>query len=211
MTRWLLRAGWAVLGIIGIALIGLMVWEPFAAEQGAAPASDWETPYRAEIIRSEYGVPHIYGERDADVAYGVAIAHAEDDFFTLQDVVAMARGRYGAIAGEEGAKVDYAYHLLDARGTAERHYGQLPADTRALLEAYASGLNQYAREHPGEVKLAKLFPVNGVDIAAGFALRQPFFFGLGSVIGDLVEGKGMRPNMVRQFRVMALPPMPHRS
>ncbi|MXO89477.1 penicillin acylase family protein [Pontixanthobacter aquaemixtae] len=191
MKRWLVRGAWLLLGVTFTVLIGLMVWEPFAAQKGAAPGQD--RTYQAEILRSEFGVPHIYGETDADVAYGVAIAHAEDDFFTLQDVVAMARGRYGAIAGEEGAQIDYAYHLLDARGTAERHYGKLPQDTRALFEAYATGLNQFAQEHPDEVKLANLFPVNGEDIATGFALRQPFFFGLGNTIGPLVAGEALNP------------------
>ncbi|WP_128891985.1 penicillin acylase family protein [Erythrobacter sp. HKB08] len=185
------RIGFAVLGFVLVVFVGLITWEPFHAEAGEPPATT--RIYEAEIVRSEFGVPHIYGETDADVAYGVAIAHAEDDFFTLQDVMAMARGRYGAIAGEEGAQVDYVYHLLDARGTAQRHYAKLPADTRELFEAYATGLNQYAEEHPGELKLANLFPVNGEDIAAGFALRQPFFFGLNNVIEPLVSGAPLRP------------------
>jgi len=188
--KWLLRGGFALLALILVAFIGLATWEPFFAHQGKAPDGDHE--YSAEIIRSEYGVPHIYGKTDADVAFGVAIAQSEDDFFTLQDVIAMARGRYGAIAGEDGAAVDYVYHLLDARGTAQRHYGSLPEDTRALFEAYATGLNQYARDNPGEVKLAKLFPMNGEDVAAGFALRQPFFFGLNNVIQPLVSGDPLR-------------------
>jgi len=188
--KWLLRGGFALLALILVAFIGLATWEPFFAHQGKAPDGDRE--YSAEIIRSEYGVPHIYGKTDADVAFGVAIAQSEDDFFTLQDVIAMARGRYGAIAGEDGAAIDYVYHLLDARGTAQRHYGSLPEDTRALFEAYATGLNQYARDNPGEVKLAKLFPMNGEDVAAGFALRQPFFFGLNNVIQPLVSGDPLR-------------------
>jgi len=188
--KWLLRGGFALLALILVAFIGLATWEPFFAHQGKAPDGDRE--YSAEIIRSEYGVPHIYGKTDADVAFGVAIAQSEDDFFTLQDVIAMARGRYGAIAGEDGAAVDYVYHLLDARGTAQRHYGSLPEDTRALFEAYATGLNQYARDNPGEVKLANLFPMNGEDVAAGFALRQPFFFGLNNVIQPLVSGDPLR-------------------
>ena len=188
--KWLFRGGFALLALMLVAFIGLATWEPFFAHQGKAPDGDRE--YSAEIIRSEYGVPHIYGKTDADVAFGVAIAQSEDDFFTLQDVIAMARGRYGAIAGEDGAAVDYVYHLLDARGTAQRHYGGLPEDTRALFEAYATGLNQYARDNPGEVKLANLFPVNGEDVAAGFALRQPFFFGLNNVIQPLVSGDPLR-------------------
>ena len=198
MKKWLMRGGWALLGLVLTVLIGLMIWEPFTAERGTAP--DTDRIYTADIVRSEFGVPHIYGETDADVAYGVAIAHAEDDFFTLQDVIAMSRGRYGAIAGEDGAQVDYAYHLLDARGTAEQHYGSLPADTRALFEAYATGLNDYAKANPGELKLTNLFPVNGTDVAAGFALRQPFFFGLGNVIGPLVAGEELN----REFG----PPIP---
>lgn len=190
VRKTLFAIGGLIIALLAIVLVAAMVWEPFSAETSAPPPA---RQYRAEIVRDEFGVPHIYGRSDADVAYGVATAHAQDDFFTLQDVIAMARGRYGAIAGEEGAQVDYLYHLLDARGTAERHYSALPADTRALFEAYATGLNQYAERHPGEIKLARLFPINGEDVAAGFALRQPFFFGLDSVIGPLVAGEDLRP------------------
>lgn len=190
MQNWRGRTIAFLIVVLLIAFIALATWEPFAARTATAPRTQ---TYEAEIVRDEFGVPHIYGKTDADVAYGVARAHAEDDFSTLQDVVAMARGRYGAIRGEEGAQVDFIYHLLDARGTAQRRYPILPADTRALFEAYATGLNDYAAAHPGEVKLARLFPVNGMDVAAGFALRQPFFFGLGDVIAPLVEGKPLRP------------------
>lgn len=190
MRKWLARLGWVLFGLFAVTLIGLMTWEPLLATRGAAPEA---RDYRAEIIRDEFGVPHIYGDTDVDVAFGVAIAHAEDDFFTLQDVVAMSRGRYGAIAGEDGAGIDYAYHLLDARGTAQRQFTALPADTQALFNAYAAGLNQFAAEHPAELKLDNLFPVNGEDVAAGFALRQPFFFGLNNIIEPLVAGEPMRP------------------
>lgn len=186
---WVKRSAFALAGVFVLVAALLATWEPFTASAGAPPAG---RVYSAEIIRDSYGVPHISGKTDADTAYGVAIAHAEDDFFTLQDVVAMSRGRYGAIAGAEGAKIDYVYHLIDARGTATREYPKLPADTRALFEAYAAGLNQYAQEHPAEVKLANLFPVAGIDVAAGFALRQPFFFGLDGVIGPLVAGEDLR-------------------
>ena len=190
MKTWLGRIGFALLILVLVAFVALASWEPYWAKRGDVRAN--ERTYTAEIIRDDYGVPHIYGKTDADVAFGVAIAHAEDDFTTLQDVIAMSRGRYGAIAGQNGAAVDYVYHLLDARGTAEREYPKLPEDTRALFDAYAAGLNQFAAEHAGEVKLANLFPVDGTDVAAGFALRQPFFFGLNGVIQPLVEGTDLR-------------------
>lgn len=187
--KWIKVGALGIVALLLVTFVFLATWEPFMARKSVAPDP---LEYTAEIVRSEYGVPMIYGDTDADVAFGVAIAHAEDDFFTLQDVVAMAKGRYGAIAGQDGAQVDFVYHLIDARGTATREYPKLPADTRALLDAYASGLNHFAAQNPDEVKLAELFPVNGEDIAAGFILRQPFFYGLGNVIGPLVEGGELR-------------------
>lgn len=191
MKRWAAGIGFGLLALVAAVAIGLMTWEPLVARPGTPPPA---RDYRAEIVRDEWGVPHIYGATDADVAYGIARAHAEDDFFTLQDVVAMTRGRFGAIGGEDGATFDYVLALLDARGTAKREYGTLEPRTRALLEAYATGLNDYATAHPGEIKLGNLFPVNGEDIATGFALRQPFFFGLNGTIGPLVAGETLLPD-----------------
>ena len=175
ITLWLL----ALIVVVGIA--GL-VWDPLTATTPLPPPAK---TYDARIVRDEWGVPHIFGKTDADTAYGLAYAHAEDDFSTLEQVVAMTRGRAGAIMGSDGAKIDYVAHLLGARETAVREYPKMPADVRAMLDAYATGLNLYAARHPGEVRLSRLFPVNGEDIAAGFVLRTPFFFGLDAVLGKL--------------------------
>ncbi|MXP10201.1 acylase [Pseudoblastomonas halimionae] len=202
MKKWLARIGFTVLGLVLVVFVGLAVWEPLLAEEGTAPPPE---TYTAEIVRDEFGVPHIYGKRDVDVAYGIAQAHSEDDFSTLQDVAAMTRGRYAAIAGQDGATFDFAFHALDVEGTVERHYDELAPDVRAILDAYATGLNDYAADHPGEVKLDNLFPVDGRDIAAGFALRQPFFFGLAGKLGALVEGKDYLPDPGRPIDPSPLP------
>jgi acyl-homoserine-lactone acylase len=182
MKQWIK----ATAGLIVVLAAGAAFWEPFIARSVAPPP---EQRYDARIVRDEFGVPHIFGKTDADTAYGLAYAHSEDDFETLQQVVAMTRGRTGALLGADGAKIDYILHFLKARETANRDYGKVPADVRAMLEAYAAGMNRYAARHPGEVRLRKLFPVNGEDIATGFVLRSPFFFGLDAYIGNLTEGK----------------------
>lgn len=164
------------------AAFGLATWEPLLATRVAPPPAH---TYESVVARDRWGVPHIFGKTDPDVAYGVGYAHAEDDFSTLQEALAMARGRLGAMNGADGAKTDYVLHLLGARATVDRDYDRQPADVRALLDGYASGLNAYARRHPGEVKLAKLFPVDGRDIVTGFVLRSPFFYGLDQTLGAL--------------------------
>ena len=150
MRKFWSRTAWTLLAVIMLTIAALASWEPFFAEQPGPPPPSRK--YTADITRDEFGVPHIHGRTDADVAFGVAYAHAEDDFSTLQDVVAMTRGRYGAIAGQDGAGVDFAYHWLGARQTAHGHYGELPADVRQVLDAYASGLNRFAAQHPDLVE-----------------------------------------------------------
>lgn len=182
MRRWLL----GTLAVVALFAGAAATWEPLVATAGKAPP---KRSYDVEIVRDEFGVPHINGKTDADAAYGLAYAHAEDDFGTIEEVVAMTRGRYGALAGSDGAAVDYALHLIGARETAHRRYKEIPADVRAVAEGYAAGLNRYAEKHPHEVRLRNLFPVNGEDIVTGFVLRAPFFYGLDNVIGALVDGK----------------------
>jgi acyl-homoserine-lactone acylase len=180
--KWIKRAVLVLVVIVVIAGVGLAFWEPMAATAQAAPA---KRVYDVEIARDEFGVPHINGKTDADVAYGLAYAHSEDDFGTIQEVVAMTRGRAGAMLGSDGAPIDYVEHLLGVRDTITKHYENIPADVRAVMDAYAAGLNHYADKHPAEVRLSKLFPVNGRDVAAGFVLRSPFFYGLDDTIKKL--------------------------
>ena len=111
--------GLGLAGLLVVTAAGLALWEPIAATSATPPPAH---TYDSVIARDRFGVPHIFGKTDPDVAYGVAFAHAEDDFATLQEAVAMARGRLGAMTGADGAKVDYTLALLGARATAHRDY-----------------------------------------------------------------------------------------
>src|SRR3569623_192437 len=188
--KWVRRIGLVVLVVLVLVVIFLGTWDPLTAARAEAPPAH---RYDVTIARDTFGVPHIFGASDPDVAYCIAYAHAEDDFSTLQEVLAMVRGRLGAMTGADGAKTDFALHFLDARATVDRDYDKQPADVRALLDGYASGLNKYAERHPDEVRLSRLFPVDGRDIATGFVMRSPFFFGLDATLGALVGDKPMPP------------------
>ena len=65
--------------------------------------------YDARIIRDDYGVPHIFGKTDGDTAFGLAYAHAEDDFATIQDTLIGARGMAAQFKGKSVAPTDYLY------------------------------------------------------------------------------------------------------
>ena len=142
--------------------------------------------YEVRIRRDEWGVPHLRGQRDVDVAFGLAFAHSEDDFPTIAEVVMAARGTRAAEHGSSAAAGDYLVHMLGVWPVIKARYAtDLPADVRAVLKAYADGLNYYGALNPSEVP-AGLLPVSGEDIAAGFALKVPLFYGLDRELARLV-------------------------
>jgi penicillin amidase/acyl-homoserine-lactone acylase len=131
--------------------------------------------YRVRILRDSWGVPHIFGIRDADAVYGLAWAHAEDDFETIQISLLASRGQLASVLGREGAKNDYLVHWLRIPETVERGWERdLTPAARALAEAYAAGINAYAARHRGEV-LPGLLPVTGLDLVAGFVHKNGLF------------------------------------
>jgi acyl-homoserine lactone acylase PvdQ len=68
---------------------------------------------RGRIVRDTSGVPHIFGERDQDAAFGLAYAHAEDDYPTIQAMLAASRGQLGVLVL---GKLALASDSLRARG-----------------------------------------------------------------------------------------------
>src|SRR5579859_1147143 len=158
-----------VLVLIVMALAGLIVSDRLAQP----PSPDARTllaqaaRYHARIRRDDFGVPHITGATDADVAYGLAYAHAEDDFATIQEVTLATRGSLAAEQGFKAAPTDYVVRLLRVWPTVNARYERdLPDDLKRVLTAYAAGINAYGARHPDKVAPG-LLPVSGRDIAAG--------------------------------------------
>src|SRR4030095_8728884 len=149
------------------------------------------------VLRDTWGVPHVFGKTDADAAYGLAWAHAEDDFETIQMRLLAARGALASVVGRDGAPNDFVVALLRVRETVDAKYStDLSPEVRAVCEAYAEGINRYAALHPAEAILS-LYPVTGKDVVAGFVQAVPFFFGLEKVLAELMQPTRFRPVSVK--------------
>ncbi len=99
-----LKLGAAVLlGLIFLGLAAVILTDRMAQPKEPDPATliARAGAYHARILRDGYGVPHIFGHSDADVAFGLGFAHSEDDYATIQDVALATRGK---LAASEGAK-----------------------------------------------------------------------------------------------------------
>ena len=149
--------------------------------------------YNVTIYRDTWGVPHVFGEKDKDTAYGLAYAHAEDDFKTIQDIMLALKGRLALEYGKDAAPNDYMVQLLKIWEVVNSRYSKdISKEVQAICEAYADGLNHYALLHPNEV-IKGMFPVDGKDVVAGFVHRTPLMFGLDRVLGKLVSNEN--PNI----------------
>ncbi|MFN9590853.1 MAG: penicillin acylase family protein, partial [Bacteroidota bacterium] len=77
---------------------------------------------RIDIVRDSFGVPHIFAPTDPEVAYGLAWAAAEDDFFTIQESLITGKALSGIYKGKAGAQTDFIIHMLGIPQLVEARY-----------------------------------------------------------------------------------------
>src|SRR5436190_7281692 len=82
-------------------------------------------PAAIDIVRDSFGVPHIFAKTDAEVAYGLAWAQAEDDFKSLQQVLLPAKSLMGSVLGKKAVAGDYAFQLFRCREITEEKWHTL--------------------------------------------------------------------------------------
>lgn len=109
---------------------------------------------KAHIRRDCYGVPHIYGATDSDVAFGLAFAQAEDNFDHLEDNIIRALGCGASIHGEAAFCDDRLARALEILSRSQDEYDRLDGRMKAILDSYADGLNHFLDTRPQVVPKA---------------------------------------------------------
>ena len=133
----------------------------FAQKKSPYPKID---PAGIVIARDSFGTPHIFAKTDAEVAYGLAWANAEDAFDETQTLIYTAKGYMGRVQSIEGAKADFFVHAIGARKLVnERYDTDLTPEFKKYLNGFVQGLNAYAAAHPDQVKEPRAFPVTEKD------------------------------------------------
>ena len=116
-------------------------------------------PKNIDIVRDEFGIPHIYAQTDAEVAYGLAWANAEDDFTTIQEAYLAGNAMLSNYIGLKGAAADFITQFIGSKNLIEEKIGNISEDYMAVVEGYSQGLNAYASNNPDKVLYKKLFPI----------------------------------------------------
>ena len=112
-----------------------------------------------EIIRDKFGVPHIYSKTDKELAYGLAWAHSEDDFKTIQEAYLAGNSLLSKHIGLKGAPVDFLSQLIQSDEVIDSLYHTIDENFLNVADGYAQGINRFAELFPEKVLVKKLFPI----------------------------------------------------
>ena len=116
-------------------------------------------PKNIDIVRDQYGIPHIFAETDAEVAYGLAWANAEDDFKTIQEAYLAGNAMLSKYIGIKGAPADFITQFIGSRELIDQKIEGISNEYFEVISGYADGLNSYALKNPDKVLFKKLFPI----------------------------------------------------
>ncbi|MDQ8754771.1 penicillin acylase family protein [Sphingosinicella sp. LHD-64] len=129
-----------------LALLFALVAAPAHAQNDQAR---WQAQAsRVTITRDDWGIAHVHGRSDADAVFGAIYAQAEDDFPRIEANLLTALGRTAEAEGESAIWQDLRQRLWIDPAELQADYRRSPDWLRALMDAWADGLNYYLAIHP---------------------------------------------------------------
>jgi acyl-homoserine-lactone acylase len=119
------------------------------AKASAAEQARWAaTAARVTILRDQWGIPHVFGQSDADTVFGLLYAQAEDDFNRIELNYINALGRLAEVEGEKEVWRDLRMKLYISPQAMQAKFAASPPWLRELMTGFADGLNFYLARHP---------------------------------------------------------------
>lgn len=156
----------------------------WAGVSGAATLPGLRAPVR--VVWDSNVVPHILAESDADAMTALGYVHAGHRFFQMDLLRRQASGTSAELLGPAALAADIRARTLGLRRAAEASWGAHDHTMRALLEAYARGVNAWLRD-PGSplppeyaaleltrASIPEWTPVDSLTIAKALAFQLSF-------------------------------------
>jgi len=141
----------ALAGLVSAGLAAASV----PAAGGDAEQARWEDLARAvTITRDDWGLAHVHGRTDADAVFGMVYAQAEDDYNRIERNFLFALGHTAEADGEQALWQDLRARMYLPHAMLRQAYADSPDWLRALMDAWADGLNYYLATHPDQPRLA---------------------------------------------------------
>jgi penicillin amidase len=139
--RWL-RMTLLVVALLAVLGFGGAWWamrQSLPQVEGSAEAASLAAA--ATIERDARGIPVITANSRSDLAYATGYAHAQDRFFQMDLSRRLAAGELAELFGPVAVRQDTRTRRYAFRAVARRVIEAAPAEERAVIEAYARGVN----------------------------------------------------------------------
>lgn len=101
------------------------------------------------VYRDKMGVPHIYATNSHDLFMAQGYIHAQDRFWQMDFWRHTGSGRLAEMFGKGQVETDMFLRTLGWRELAEQEYESADPEARAILQAYADGVNAYLQGREG--------------------------------------------------------------
>jgi penicillin G amidase len=98
------------------------------------------------ITLDSNGIPTIDAKSERDLAFAVGFMHARDRLWQLEMHRRVGRGQLAEVLGPKALDTDKFLRTLGIRKSAAAQLATFPDEDKALLQAYADGVNSYVRD-----------------------------------------------------------------
>lgn len=124
------------------AVLGLATALAALAIAPIAPAGD------VQIVRDNWGVPYIFAESDAEAAFGLGYAQAEDRLDDIFLNVRQATGRMSEVLGKDHIQSDYIMRMVRNEERCAEYWPSASEPVKAMAAGFVAGVKAYQADHP---------------------------------------------------------------
>lgn len=146
-----------------LAALGVAYWFGWRVLPRTSGTVEAPIAARGKVTRDSMGVPHIEAASAEDAWFLQGYVTAQDRLFQMEVTRRQAAGELAAIFGPAALENDIEMRRLRMRRLAIQHERLLPSTDRAVMAAYARGVNYYLKTH--QDRLPVEFTLIGFDPA----------------------------------------------
>lgn len=153
MAKWFIRIGLGLLALlaavllIGAGLVYFSIDDSYPQVDGEIQLDGLSAP--VDVYRDKAGIPHIYASTEHDLFFAQGYVHAQDRFWQMDFQRHVGSGRLSELLGSATIETDRFLRTMGWERVAQQELETMDARARAMLEAYAEGVNAYIAEHKG--------------------------------------------------------------
>jgi penicillin amidase len=137
-----------VIGVAFFFFLRYLVIKSYPVTDGVHEMNGLHAP--VDVLRDEYGVPHINGRDEHDLMFTMGYVHAQDRLWQMDLMRRAGEGRLSEIFGTSTVDIDVLFRTIGLRNIADSIEQYLHPDSRRILEEYAAGVNAFITQNKGK-------------------------------------------------------------